>query len=263
MNKNQFFNIKRFSNYIKSLTLINAKSLLITVTVLFVIFFVLQFLGMPKGDSIRPYKMNEYLGNLTFYLVALGVFIGSGFKPFNHKVNTRNYLAVPASTFEKYVTEFLARIVVGSIGVIVIYWISANLARLAAILTLTSDVNHFEQITPFSYNFLFENFDPSTFLIFTLIVLFIYVALFTIRLFFTKNGFLKTFLSLSAAGAVYFGLTFTIVHKFFKDNGNTGITNWNSEASFISGELFTILICLVGIIGLSIFGYFKLKEKEL
>ncbi|HHT23423.1 MAG TPA: hypothetical protein GXZ87_08975 [Bacteroidales bacterium] len=255
MNKNQFFNLKRFTNYSKNLLLINAKSMLISVAVLFVVMFLLQFSSMPRGKSMMEYPISNYAIYFTFYIVVLGVFIGSGFKPFNQKVDTRNYLAVPVSTFEKYLTEFLFRVVIGTIGILVIYWSATNLARYAAILTLTNPMDHYQQIVPFSYKALFEgNYTPLASIV--LSTAFAYIALFNIRLFFNKHGLLKTVLTLSILFSAVLMILIKILESKVEKFANTDVV-------YAIDDVYFYIIFIVGIVGLSIFGYFKLKEKEL
>lgn len=258
MNKNQFFNLKRFTNYSKNLLLINAKSMLISVAVLFVVMFLLQFSSMPRGKSMMEYPISNYAIYFTFYIVVLGVFIGSGFKPFNQKVNTQNYLAVPVSTFEKYLTEFLFRVVIGTIGLFVIYWIAVNLARYAAILTLTEPT----EIVPFRYSTffkdMFEHFDAAQITVVILSVAFAYISLFNVRLFFTKNGFIKALLTLSTLLFAFITLLYYIVKYIFEP-----MRDKYASVNFEVSENYISSILIVSIVGLSIFGYFKLKEKEL
>lgn len=261
MNKNQFFNLKRFSNYSRNLLLINAKSILISVAVLFAVMFLLQFSSMPRGKSMVEYPISNYAGYFTFYLLGLGLFIGSGFKALNQKVDTRNYLAVPVSTFEKYLSEFLSRIVIGTIGFLVIFWLAVNSARYVAIFTLTNPIiNPFQQIAPFSYKaffeYVFRGFETFDIVSLILFITSIYITLFNIRLFFNKHGLIKTLLTLSALFSAIITLIYYIGKKFF-ESSTTRYVN------FEINDIYFYIILAVAIVGLSVFGYFKLKEKEL
>lgn len=267
MNKNQFFNFSRFYTYVQSSTLINLKRTLISIAALFVIIFLLIFSGMPKGDSTALYHPSRYFaGNFLFMVVALGVFIGSGFKAFNRKVESRNYLAVPASTFEKYITEFLFRIVLSTFTLLVLFWVAAHLARFAALSTLTGPGDHFSQIAVFNYKDLFKTMSNNGNLEFVLLgILFIGLFLFNIRIFFNNNGLVKTMLTFAALLFLfinYFGLLGKLFFPEMEGYPN-GPSSFYMVKGIDSNLLYAKITLSILCVGLPILGYFKLKEKEL
>lgn len=265
MDKNQFFDLNRFGLYIKSLLLINYKKILLSIIAIILIIYGILFLNMPKGDNMGTFKEQEYFGTFVFFVFALIFYMGTGFRAFNNKTTTRHFLATPVSTFEKYTAEFLFQIVGSIATLLIIFWISAHLARWTALLTLTTPVNHSTQIAILNYGDLWKeiNNTANMGLIAIIAILISCLSIFTFRIFFTKNGVIKSILTLFVVSGLFFGFKSLLVKLFFNERFLLNDVQLGLSNDISVYKLLVILACIIGFTGLTLIGYYKLKEKEL
>ncbi|MHB9055260.1 MAG: hypothetical protein ACYC2P_03775 [Paludibacteraceae bacterium] len=265
MNKNQFFDLNRFGLYIKSNLLINYKKILLSIIAITLIIYGILFLNMPKGDNMGTFKEQGYLGTFVFFVFALIFYMGSGFRAFNNKTTTRHFLATPVSTFEKYTAEFLFQIVGSIVALLIIFWISAHLARWTALLTLITPGSHSAQIATFNYGDLWKeiNSTDNMGLKVILAILISCLSIFTVRIFFTKNGLIKSILTLFVLSGLFFGFKSLLVKLFFNGLFLFNDIHLDLSKDFSVYKLLVILAYIIGFTGLILIGYYKLKEKEL
>ena len=64
-----------------------------------------------------------------FYMMAVGVIVGTAFPDLTDKIKTSNYLLNPGSTFEKLMVQFLLRIGLFVPIALGIFWIAIRLAK--------------------------------------------------------------------------------------------------------------------------------------
>lgn len=130
---NNYFNIKRFSLLLKQDLLINRTKYLLGILGLGLITYLLSywFLSSNKYSLIRYVEStnNYYMLCFTFYMVAVGVILGTAFPDFTDKIKTANYLLNPGSTFEKFLVQFLLRIGLFLPIALGIFWIAIRLAK--------------------------------------------------------------------------------------------------------------------------------------
>ncbi|VBB45646.1 conserved membrane hypothetical protein [uncultured Paludibacter sp.] len=265
MNTNQYFSFTRFIKLIKSDWLINYKKYILLFLTMLAIGYVFIYLNLPKrayeGSSV--FDANRYLNLLNISLFALIAFIGTSFPAFNSKKTARIYMLTPASTFEKYSAQFLGRIVITFILFLFAFWLDANLARLTVLGTIKENT---PKIEAFSYSDLLRILKKDEFshIFMPFLLLSTAMFFFAIRLFFNRNGILKTSLTfISFLFGIY--LLFVLFsHIFYPET--KGFDVHTSEYEVIrnleSGQILGIIIVSVSWIFLLVLGFFKLKEKE-
>lgn len=264
MKTNQIFSLKRFISLIKSDLLINYKKYLMQLGIFVIALFALLYLNMPKSIYQGDFTMIKYMGSFNVGLVALVVYAGLSFSAFSNKKTTRTYLLIPSSTLEKYSTQILGRIIVPALVLIVFFGIDANLSRWVILHTAKT----IPSIDIFSYsealNFI-EKYNKMMELMMILLPLSFGMYFFSTRLFFRKNGFIKSALSLSILlfiGVLIFGIFNKIYfpeNEFFQMN----IPNYKVNEALNNSDVFAIVLLSVSWGFFIIMGFFKLKEKEL
>ncbi|MEA3451632.1 MAG: hypothetical protein U9Q83_06975, partial [Bacteroidota bacterium] len=135
MNQNNILSLKRFYLVIKRDVFVNLKTTIIAFGVLYAIFFIpylnafIQKIVFNTVKTINPSELGEnfYTG---FLIIGILLFAGSAFKDFRTKLKTQNYLLIPASTTEK----FLSVLLISTIGFTAIYYLSFAVFNLLLIL---------------------------------------------------------------------------------------------------------------------------------
>lgn len=226
------------------------------------------YLNIPKrsyGDSF-VFDMSRYFSFFITTLFALGAFVGAAFPAFSNKKTTRAYLLTPASTLEKYTAQLFGRVIVSSLVFLLLFWISAQLARFTAIHSVkTGEMPPL--IDVFSYSGLWDRIQKDTFIawFFPFLLLSIGMYLFAVRLFFNKAGLLKTVLSLFGVIFSIVGLMVLFSHVFYPAETmgwSMKATEYKITKQLSNNEFYTIIITSVSWLFFLVFGYFKLKEKE-
>jgi len=285
MNSNKFFSFSRFSLLLRNDILLNYKKYLLTIAGAFILGFIVIFLNMNtvvvKGEYRWIFHSHKYLTVFIACLIGLGAYVGSAFSELSNKVKTTNYLLLPASTLEKYLTKFVIHVLAGIILFLIIFWIDAHLARLAAISTMTEAndelLSYAEKekfIEVFNYStILIKNTYPNiTYwswfeglaMIFGIFSVGMYF--FNVKIFFKKLGLIKTAISLIAV--IYLGvITMTILSQLFYPETKWFDLSKNMDYRMENGlfniEFWMYLSAYFVSLFLIPLGYFKLKEKQL
>ena len=268
MNTNQFFSINRFWLLLRNDMMMNYKKYLMNIGGAFVVFFIIIYMTLPKNPDDGNYKAYQYLGPLLITLFSLGGFIGMAFPFLSEKRQLSVYLLTPASTFEKYLSQFLIRFIGGTLIYLLIFYIDAIIARQVALAALAK-YEHAPTIAEFSFKHLSDvkrNMRTTGEIIGLLsIITTIGFFLFSVKLFFSKNGLIKTML---AGTAVFFAvllLNVGLSHIFFPETigMDNHLPSYKVNEQFNNIQVwFTILACSTTALLLPL-GYFKLKEKQL
>ena len=145
---NQFFNIQRFAKYAAYDVRTNYKRYLIAAAIGFIVVFVMNYLVLEIAlrnvlgytDELNSIAWADVSpGNLDIIKVLFFTFVASwfflyfsfvllSFPALSGKHSAENYLLLPASVFEKYLLEFLMRVVVGGGLFLMIFYLATNLA---------------------------------------------------------------------------------------------------------------------------------------
>jgi len=282
MNSNKFFSFSRFYLLMRNDIFLNHKKYLLTIAGAFILGFILMYMYMP--NHILPYlnsgfDATRYSSLFTMCLLGLGAFVGSSFSELSSKIKTSNYLLVPASTLEKFLSQFIIRAIAGTVIFLVIFWVDTHLARIAV---LSHIKNNYGQLAgPEKYDYI-KNFHYSMFLIKsnypnvtnwrlfegigTLLTFFsLGMFLFSVKIFFRKLGLIKTVISLVAGIYLLVILIVCFSHLFYPETVGfrTTITNYLLFNGYSNNEIFQNSIAYLAPLFLIPLGYFKLKEKQL
>ncbi len=287
MNSNKFFSFNRFYLLLRNDVLLNYKKYLFIIAAAFILGFIVLYTSMPqyfvKGGLIEGYGPSQYYKTFGICIIGLLALVGSAFAGFSSKTSTLNYLQMPASTFEKYLCQFVIFVLAGTILFFVIFWIDAHLARFVVLINLKYSngeimgAEKYEYIEQFSYNTmvlkrlehisLYNGIKYWNELIMPFIATFsIGMYLFNVKVVFKKAGLIKSALTL----VIFFSLAFILLtllsQMFFPETKSFNISHRLSY-TLING-LANIDIWLSSLVCISPFfiipfGYFKLKEKQL
>jgi len=281
MNSNKFFSFNRFYLLLRNDILLNHKKYLITIAGAFVFVFVILFMQMPKIEYIDRQFMaftgSRYFGAFIMCLFGLGWFIATSFSGLGDKVKTSNYLLIPASTLEKFMSQFIIKVIIGTALFLVIFWVDAHLARTVALNQIEGpnheppSANVSKYIAEFDYSFFLvkqtrNNVDTNWRLAEGMAILsFIFsigMFLFSRNLFYNRNGFGK---SRIISIVVIFSLVYFMPRSNSITDLNTYIT-YNVERTLENGytnvDMLKFSIAYFSPLFLILLGYFKLKEKQ-
>jgi len=262
--------------------MLNYKKFLFTIVGAFILGFIILYMTMPKMihlNSNYTFGGMRYFQTFAICLFGLGAFVGSAFSELNNKVASSNYLLIPASTFEKFLCQFVIRVLFGTTIFLFVFWVDAHLARFAALSHIVDQNN--QLAGPEKFRFI-EKFHYSMFLIkdqypivtywkwydgiaMILGIFSIGVYLFSVKLFFRKMGLIKTSISLVALFYLLAGIMILFSHIFYPRTVgfNMNLEEYTTTFHNISNvEIFIYSICYFSLLFLLPLGYFKLKEKQ-
>ena len=283
MNSNKFFSVSRFYQLLRNDILLNHKKYLLTIVGAFIMGFIFIRMQMPNymytDTTSFKYNSSSYMSLFIMCLVGLGAFVGSGFSELSSKIKTSNYLLMPASTFEKFLSQFAIRALAGSVIFLVIFWIDAHLARIAALRHM--EYSNGQLAGPEKYSYI-EKFHYSMLLIknnypivknwrlfegigVILIIFSSGMFLFSVKIFFRKLGLIKTGIALVAAIFLIVFLMVSVSYLFYPETKGFNVANIGYFLSngYINEEIFLYSIAYLAPLFLLPLGYFKLKEKQL
>lgn len=271
MNTNHFFSLSRLWLLLRNDMMINYKKYLMNIGGALVVCFIIIYMTLPTNPNNADYSARSYASPFLIMLFALGGFIGMAFPFMSEKRQLSVYLLTPASVFEKYLSQFLIRIIGGSILFLIVFHIDAIIARQVA-LGVLAKYEHAPTIAEYSFKHLFDGnrslHDANRYgQIISLVtaILAIGFFLFTIKVFFSKNGLIKTLL---AGTTIFFAILLLFVafsHIFFPETIRMHIQlpSHKVNEQFYNIELWiTALACATPVFLLPL-GYFKFKEKQL
>ena len=127
MKTNQIFNFSRFGRYAKSSLIINYRQLLMIwggmVSAIFLLYLLVK---ISINNAIRGEAMTEPF--LILFFAAGIIFAGTSFPAFRKKEKAIAALTIPVSALERFVYEFLEKIVVFIIFYPPIFYVASNSA---------------------------------------------------------------------------------------------------------------------------------------
>jgi len=234
---------------------------------------------MYTDTTSFKYNSSSYMSLFIMCLVGLGAFVGSGFSELSSKIKTSNYLLMPTSTFEKFLSQFVLRALAGSVIFLIIFWIDAHLARIAALRHIEYSNGQLAGSEKYSY---IEKFHYSMFLIksnypivknwrlfegigMILIIFSSGMFLFSVKIFFRKLGLIKTGIALVAAIFLTGVLTVGVSYLFYPETKGFNVVKIGYFLSngYTNNDIFHYSIGYLAPLFLLPLGYFKLKEKQL
>nr|WP_315200854.1 hypothetical protein [uncultured Flavobacterium sp.] len=269
---NNYFNVKRFSRLFQQDLLINKTKYLLTIIGLGLVTYLLcyNFLNGSKDSMIKhDYSINQnYLTCFMFYMLVVGVIVGTAFPDLSDKIKTSNYLLNPGSTLEKVMLQFLLRIVLFLPIALGIFWIAIRLAK-ASLIPGESGLDP-SLIPYFEFRLLVTRRTDELWdfwqIVFMIFGLFSYgVYLFAGTTHFRRYALVKTVI---VSGVVLGSLIlfFMLLSHIFYPHETHGfdikLKDFVVTENLHSGETFILLLSLFSWMFFLGIAYFKLKEKE-
>ena len=133
MSFNNHFNFNRFVRLFQQDLLINRTKYFLGILGLGLITYLLSywFLSSNKYSLVGNVESinNYYMLCFVFFMMAVGVIVGTAFPDLTDKIKAANYLLSPGSTFEKFLVQFLLRIGLFIPLAFGIFWIAIRLAK--------------------------------------------------------------------------------------------------------------------------------------
>lgn len=274
MIKKQNFNLKRFANYLQFDLLLNGKKYLLFIGALSVFLFIYGFyLIQNQSDFYKEidnsyayyFDLSTYQKSFTIaFLLIIVLVVGSSFPELRKTNSSQCFLLLPASIIEKYLVQFIIRIVLPPLLFIVMYWLTFKLAT-----SFYYSIDSWEYIVSIPNFTLFDVFPNdeenwTIFLIFTSIFS-LATILFAGTTYFKKNALIKTILLFSC----FFFLTITfnvlLSHMFFPYSNNgfdAKLIERKLDNGFVNIEIFISTIIILSNFFFLPIAYFKLKEKQ-
>jgi len=263
METNQFFSLKRFYLLLRNDLLINYKTYLFTLIGACIVGYLVFFTSMPKHEIGRDFGKNEYFTSLIFYLLGLGVFVGLSFPEMNNKIKASKYLLIPSSIFEKFLAQFVLRIIGGFILITLLFWSDAYLARWT-ILSIYKFIEPSNIKLP-QFSFFYQGSDTYLKVALTFCIFSLATYLFSIRLFFKKNALVKTLISFGLLAYLIVCFHVILSHIFYPETVGFDVNLKNYDLPFLhinNVEFWMSSIMILSGFFLLFLGYFKLKEKQ-
>ena len=261
---NNTFNIHRFAALVRQGVMHDYKMYLISICgfsgVLFILFFITQF---NFGISVIDPHSLVIMYVLTFIGAGL-LYTGSAFGGFRSKEKSISYLLIPASRFEKFLSEYVSRVIIFMLAFPVIFWLTYNL--MGVIFGVLHPVFTFKyQDFFFVPPYVVEPGKVNPYPLIYSAALFVLTIPFTGATIFNKHPLIKTLFSVSLIFFFHLFLIYFFVEilKFKNYNISPGETQiYLLPASAEKAIVFFTTTFIVANIMLTLIAYFKLKEKE-
>lgn len=205
---------------------------------------------------------DDYWRNIFFFLFSVFglLFVGAAFTSLRSQEKTLSFLMIPSSVFEKFLYNFIERIVLFCVIFPIIFYLFGNLALIIVRFTnlmLGASIDHFRDFSP---GFLFEKESWGfKWLILTGAFFFLSLA-FAGATTFRKYPLVKSIIFVGSVIIFSVGYIFTIVEKLHLNHPwiEKFEDYFNKDQAI---ALASITMFVSGLIALA-FAYFKLKEKE-
>lgn len=225
--KNDFFNINRFSLLIKRDLLDTWPKILLN-TALFIVSFSAMFYALSFTSIFGNYSPKDinkviiaiYIGILTF---ALMVSASNIMRPMSSKEERLNYLKLPASQFEKFLSRWLYCTLFIAVAIWACAWISDGIR----ILALSFFHPHLETAMAINSNAL--GLTAANKMHFFIKVIFFHSIFVLGSTFWQKRSFVKTFLVLIAISMVISYVKRVFGYSLFDMNIPIKISNDNID----------------------------------
>jgi hypothetical protein len=259
---NNIFSGKRLLLLFKQNFIHNTNFLLLsTVAYIGIIFIVLSIAQV--GNDFQPHNLENFQGFLIGFVTVFGIlYVGHSFPAFRQKESTIHYLMTPASALEKFVFEFINRIIIPLIALPLLYWATFNMqGYFFDIFT-----ERIFEPTGVQYVIKIDDVPPDYWLlIYGLVtggVLFALSLAFTGAAMFTKQPLVKSLFTVAIVVMFFGGYSYIMVE-------HVGLGRYNPPESMVlvpleeHRALATVSVALFAATLLMLFvAYRKLKERE-
>lgn len=271
MTLNNYFNIKRFSLLLQQDLLINRTKYLLGILGLGVISYLIMyfFLYSTKGQVLTPdnYIKSYYVGFFIFYMMTVGVVIGTAFPDLTDKIKTHNFLLTPGSVLEKLLVQFVIRIALFIPIALGIFWTVLRLAKASLVSDLEKGFD-VSKIPYFEFRLLINGvnrtWDPWL-ILFIISSLFSYgIYLFAGTTYFRRYALVKSVIISAVVLGVSVLFMMLLSHIFYPQTEYFKIQLYPFRVTedLDSFKCSSLLLSLLSWMFFLPIAYFKLKEKE-
>lgn len=255
------FNGKRFLLLCKQHFIHNTNFLLLsTVAYIGMVFIVLSVAQV--ASDIQPHNLEIFQGFLIGFVIVFGIlYVGHAFPAFRSKESTINYLMLPASAFEKFLFEFINRIVIVIPTLPLLYWVTFHVQ--GYIFAIFTDAT-FEPIG-LEHVVKIETPDGYGFVIYTLITTSALLALvlaFTGAAIFTKQPLVKSLFAVAVIVMCFVGYSYIVVVHFGVGRYDPPGTMYLIPTQELKVLQAISLALIVTIVVMLFVAFRKLKERE-
>lgn len=261
MAASKLFSLQRIKQLAQYHYNIESKTNLLRIGGFLVAIILLLIIGQSLGRNYRSWENKNYFSIFIMFFFIGGVLnAANSFKWLRSKEARYAYLMIPATAMEKFIFEFVNRIVLFILLMPLAFWIIANTEGYLYHL-FNPNLAHFQ----FSYmeslnkwELIKEGFWAKWLIVNGFLLLF--TISFTGATYFKKSPFAKLLLSLAIILAVFFAYGLILFRAFSLNDyapDNVLFINVREQGKlFLGMGLFMInIVCLT-------IGYFNVKEKE-
>ena len=252
---NQMFNPSRFFKYASYQYRMRSKMIFLTITGAFIA-MLFVFVGIKSGENNSWEQMFWLFG-----VVGLLLYVGNSFPDFRKKETTVSFVMTPVSVFEKFVFEFITRIILYTVMYPVIFYLAAHLSFYISVTLYSVRVFY-----PFNFDVLF-NFNKQ----YETVMLYVIPAVyfFMISVFFAGAAVFRRYPLIKTL--VISGLFLLSVFGYFnfilfdKMKLTYGMEYFFEERIPNGTDMllkFITVILVLSAIAVLFYAYFKVKEKE-
>ena len=260
MQTNNQFTMQRFVLLGKQSFIINKKMIGISLIGFVGILFITLLFFQSANEFVNWDNKFYEVAFVSFFFPLGIIFSGLSFPAFRSKEKSMSYLMLPVSASEKFVFEFLTRVVLFIILMPLLFWMVAN---------FEGTIVHYFVPDLINYKFSFSGsnhtlIDNEGWISYVIAqgFLFIFVACFTGASHFTKSPLMKTMFTISLI-AIGYGLFTLLLLKGLNLKafhiGNKGIFFIRDKHD---GLVFLAILETVINLSLLAIAWFRLKEKE-
>ncbi len=267
---NSFFSFKRFARLLRYDIATNYKFYGLFLGGIAIVLLFGLFLNMYNIVEYKEYEFRNYFPWLFALVIGVGVLsVSTAFPATKNKVALAGYLMLPASIFEKYLVQFMVRVVFLIPILLLIFWIDAQIARKMVQLVWEEPILGFNA---FSYSIFYQKVVNPIWevkgLWYLLIVGIVSLIgfLFCMATFFNRYKVFKVMIAYSVVGFLFLLSLSIFSHLFFPEETKYFL-DVRIHTYFVTKEwvniaiFFTVLLTVLPFLLFPI-GYFKLKEKE-
>jgi hypothetical protein len=262
MQTNNSFSLSRFMMLIKQSLIINKNIIAISLAQFTGTVFLLLLLGQRIKNF--QWENQNYMNFFIFLFIILGMFYSSlSFPAFRSKEKSITYLMLPSSRSEKFIFEFLVRLLLFILFLPLIFWLIAN-AEGAIVHQYVPRFINYKFVFREGITEIVKRWNLGGWGVYTTIqfFLFILIANFAGACHFTKSTLIKTLLTISGIACGYILLAFLL----FKGLHLSEYQPAQSGILFPGNNKEMIIVFALGatIVNLSLItiAWFRFKEKE-
>ncbi len=210
--------------------------------------------AMGKTKIFDSYHITVFL--FAFFAGGL-IWCGQAFPGFRSKEKSMDYLLTPASLSEKFIFEFINRILIYIIVFPIIYWIFTNLVA-GIFHVYYPDYQNYK----FGFEWFFSKMNSREITLVLSLSLLMFTLPFTGATYFKKMPLLKTIIVVFLLIGIYFGIGYMLVEVLdIQDysKANKRVLFIKSEEGAKLAGIWAVWIAHSTLLTIS---YFKVKEKE-